>query len=199
MNKYEYLAELRNNLSTLPKSEQDEAVKYYRGVFNDAGKSNEQSVVRNLGSPESLGNKLKNSEGNLTEILHETGKNAKKTVDLSDKKRKNLLLITALLFPIWGSLALAVIGAVFLMFIGFTAIFIAALILGVALICMGIVHMIETVSIGLFHIGAGFVLSGAVLLSFMPAMNFVFWIFKSLLKCGMHLLKVFIGKREVKA
>ncbi len=52
MNKYEYLAELRNNLSTLPKSEQDEAVKYYREVFNDAGKSNEQSVVRNLGSPE---------------------------------------------------------------------------------------------------------------------------------------------------
>ncbi|MDE5917764.1 MAG: hypothetical protein K2G62_06535, partial [Oscillospiraceae bacterium] len=62
-----------------------------------------------------------------------------------------------------------------------------------------IVHMIETVSIGLFHIGAGFVLSGAVLLSFMPAMNFVFWIFKSLLKCGMHLLKLFIGKPEVRA
>ncbi len=81
----------------------------------------------------------------------------------------------------------------------FIAIFIAVLILGVALICMGIVHMIETVSIGLFHIGAGFVLSGAVLLSFMPAMNFVFWIFKSLFKCGMHLLKVFIGKPEVKA
>ncbi|MGN0620854.1 MAG: DUF1700 domain-containing protein [Porcipelethomonas sp.] len=200
MNKYEYLAELRNHLSSLPKSEQDAAVKYYRGMFNDAGRQNEQSVIKNLGTPESLADKIINTDESLASVLNSTRKEVRKAGGrLSKSQKKAALLIGILLFPLWGTVAVTVLAAILILFFGVAGFFIGILILGIALICMGIVHMIETVSIGLVHIGAGLILTGTSLLLFMPAMNFVFWILKMILKGASAIPAKITGRSVVKA
>lgn len=54
MNKYEFLAQLRNALSSVPQEEREAAMSYYEEFFSDAGEENEQAVIASLGSPEEL-------------------------------------------------------------------------------------------------------------------------------------------------
>lgn len=54
MNKYEFLAQLRNALSSVPPEEREAAMSYYEEFFSDAGEENEQAVIAGLGSPEEL-------------------------------------------------------------------------------------------------------------------------------------------------
>jgi hypothetical protein len=52
MTKQEYLCELKLLLRPLPVEEQEEALEYYRGYFDDAG--NDEEVMKEFGSPEEL-------------------------------------------------------------------------------------------------------------------------------------------------
>ena len=54
MNKYEFLAQLRNALSSVPQEEREAAMSYYEEFFTDAGEENEQAVIASLGSPQDL-------------------------------------------------------------------------------------------------------------------------------------------------
>jgi hypothetical protein len=52
MTRQEYLRELKRLLTPLPVEEQEEALEYYRGYFDDAG--NDEEVMKEFGSPEEL-------------------------------------------------------------------------------------------------------------------------------------------------
>ncbi|MFA6856476.1 MAG: DUF1700 domain-containing protein [Treponema sp.] len=52
MTRQEYLSELKLQLRSLPVEEQEEALEYYRGYFDDAG--NDQEVMKEFGAPEEL-------------------------------------------------------------------------------------------------------------------------------------------------
>lgn len=52
MTRQEYLNELKYELKTLPVEEQEEALEYYRGYFEDAG--NDEEVMNEFGSPKDL-------------------------------------------------------------------------------------------------------------------------------------------------
>lgn len=198
MNKYEYLAELRNRLSSLPKTEQDEAIKHYRDMFNSAGRANEQSVIRHLGTPKILAGKILNTGGNLASVLDATRKEFRKASgQLSEHQRKISILVIILLFPVWGTVVLGVLAAIVILFLGTAALLIFAMAAGVALVCMGIVHMIESVSIGFVHIGIGLILIGAVLLLFMPAMNLIFWLLRQIIIGGADIFYKITKKAEV--
>lgn len=58
MNKSEYLYILSQRISSLPKEEYDNIMEYYSEYFDEAGVENEQSVIEELGSPESLSDKI---------------------------------------------------------------------------------------------------------------------------------------------
>jgi Predicted membrane protein len=52
MTRQDYLSELKEQLRSLPVEEQEEALEYYRGYFEDAG--NDEEVMREFGTPEEL-------------------------------------------------------------------------------------------------------------------------------------------------
>lgn len=52
MTRQQYLTELKFELRTLPVEEQEEALEYYRGYFEDA--DNDEEVMREFGSPQDL-------------------------------------------------------------------------------------------------------------------------------------------------
>lgn len=54
MNRKEFMEELEKQLVHLSEEEREEALNYYQEYFEDAGAENEETVIRNLGSPEKL-------------------------------------------------------------------------------------------------------------------------------------------------
>lgn len=59
MNKQEFLRVLELLLQDIPKEEREEALRYYRGYFEDAGIENEQSIIEELGSPQKVAEAVK--------------------------------------------------------------------------------------------------------------------------------------------
>lgn len=54
MSRWEFMRQLEELLSDISPSEREEALQYYNDYFNDAGKENEQEVIKALGSPEQV-------------------------------------------------------------------------------------------------------------------------------------------------
>lgn len=59
MTKYEFLGDLSRLLKDLPEEERKQALHYYEDYFADAGEDNEQEVLNELGSPESIAELIK--------------------------------------------------------------------------------------------------------------------------------------------
>jgi len=51
MNRWEFMRQLEELLSDISPNEREEALQYYNDYFNDAGRENEQEVIKALGSP----------------------------------------------------------------------------------------------------------------------------------------------------
>lgn len=63
MSRWEFLRKLEELLSDISPSEREEALQYYNDYFNDAGKENEDEVMKALGSPEQVAQIVKEGLG----------------------------------------------------------------------------------------------------------------------------------------
>jgi len=54
MNKAQFMAELKQFLGDIPAAERDEALEYYEDYFDEAGEENEQTILKELESPEKI-------------------------------------------------------------------------------------------------------------------------------------------------
>ena len=67
MNKNEFLDQLSLLLSDISYDEREEALNYYKEYIEDAGPENEDTVLKELGSPDDIANQIKNSLSNKSE------------------------------------------------------------------------------------------------------------------------------------
>ncbi len=54
MSRWEFMRQLEDLLLDIPPGEREEALQYYNDYFNDAGRTNEQEVIKALGTPEQV-------------------------------------------------------------------------------------------------------------------------------------------------
>ena len=54
MSRWEFMRQLEELLSDIPPGEREEALQYYNDYFNDAGRQNEQEVIKALGTPKQV-------------------------------------------------------------------------------------------------------------------------------------------------
>lgn len=66
MSRWEFMRQLESLLSDISPNEREEALQYYNDYFNDAGRENEQEVIKALGSPEQVAKIVKDG---LTDSL----------------------------------------------------------------------------------------------------------------------------------
>ena len=59
MNRLEYMSELASLLQDVPEEERRDAMKYYNDYFDEAGKENEEEVIKELGSPAKVAESIK--------------------------------------------------------------------------------------------------------------------------------------------
>ncbi len=79
MSRWEFMRALEKLLSDISPYEREEALQYYNDYFNDAGKENEQEVIKALGSPEQVAQIVRDglvengSQGEFTETGFTSG------------------------------------------------------------------------------------------------------------------------------
>lgn len=176
MNKNEYLRILSERLSSLPHDEYSNIMQYYTEYFEDAGESNEQKVIEELGSPQSLAEKIihENMDKNIqTNQFFSQGMEQQynQNMILSDKKSVNQglstgwkVVIAIVTFPIWIGIIAAIGGIAF----GFSMAAIACIAAGIVTCVAGISVMGASFTTSLLFVGGGFI-TVAVALGFVMA------------------------------
>lgn len=183
MNKEQFITRLEELLKDIPSAERIEAIEYYKEYFEDAGVENEDSVIRELGSPEEVAHNIREElagkeivSGNTTEEFHtEEGKD--KFSEAAAKRRNPIVMgcLIALACILGVSVGIpvvsSVLGAALGIVIAFFAIVCALLIVGVvfiavsiALIVIGIINVFVETLAGLLLIGIGILFMGLGLL-----------------------------------
>lgn len=181
MNRTEFMTELEERLKTISPEERQEALQYYEDYFEDAGKDEEDRIIRELGSPENLARTIMDglhtdrNQGQYTERGYEDtkyrdyqsmevasgkGGNTSRKNDFQKNKsvdntnRTLIIVLLILTLPITGGILLGFAGTLFGMLVTLVAMTGAFLIAGVALIGAGIGMMF------MVQIAKGFILCG---------------------------------------
>lgn len=183
--KDEFLQSLEKLLSPLSETERKDALSYYLEYFDEAGPENEQSVLKQLGSPKSVADKILSESGYVIEAQAEeekTEENNKKEekvhtnsppVNESTPIYKNpamliLIIIVAILtFPIWISIfgvLIGLFGAVIGILFGLFGAALGLLAGGFVTAIVGVVTLASSVFDGLLALGIGLVMFGMGLL-----------------------------------
>jgi thiol:disulfide interchange protein len=184
MNRTEFMTRLASLLQDIQEEERAEALQYYNDFFDDAGKENEQAVIRELGSPEKVASVIKSDLGaygdssekqdtaGLCERQSANGAGASEPGERkpprTSKTLKIILIVLILLAasPILIPLALmiicivaAIIITVAAVAIGLLAAAVAVAIAGVSIFVAGIVAIIPQLAVGLALMGSGMVIT----------------------------------------
>lgn len=182
MSRKEFMEQLEELLKDIPDNEREEALQYYNDYFDDAGAENEAEVIRDLGSPEQVAQKLKAGLGELASVgTPEPGQGDRKEEEKEKTKKEAgfwkilsivLLCILAapVVLPLAGGLLLAAVTVVLALFGAIAGIVLAGfaiLLAGIAVLGVGIVQTFATPAIGIAAAGVGCVVAAVgVLLSF---------------------------------
>lgn len=224
MTKEEYIAELRARLVNLSNEEREAAVKYYDEYFTDAGIGNEESVIKELGTPEYATKQIlrgiNREEESSSEYVPAKFEDIKKTQEekksevsghYTGKKatsRKGnwlfVLIVVVLFFPVIAP----VISVLFGLFIGLLAMFlgiwfaigavmVALIIAGIAGIIGGIAASVATPLVGACLIGVGLIILGLGILMFYPLKWFTVIVIPALFKGGINLMSKLFRRKEV--
>lgn len=178
MSKNEFLNQLEALLYDISKEEREEALTYYREYIEDAGLENEEAIVNELGSVESLAKEIKKGSG--SEESYRTFKapevrstaNQRRQQASTPKKDNTLTIILAVvlaivLCPVWLPLLLGCFGiiigiwaAAFGLLIGITVTGIALLVAAVAILVFAFMNVLSSPLTGFSLLGVALVIAG---------------------------------------
>lgn len=190
MNRYRYLELLSEQIhDRLPEEEYNDVMQYYTEYFTEAGVEKEEEVMKELGGPQELAERI-------------IGESQDKTVSSSTDKpvvKKGIPLgwfiaIAVIGSPIWFSLACAVLMVVIaavcvILCIGIVAV--AGIFSAAFLIVGGFAALFADGAEGLFAMGAGFIMAGIGIAALM--------LFMLIIQGILRLVKKNKGQGEVRA
>lgn len=154
MNRTEYMAALRRALSVLPEEERASALRYYEEYFDDAGPENEQKVIADLGTPETVAAQILADYREVTAVPQPDGTAAPK----ANRRRRGinpwlLLVLVLLAIPVGIPLIGVLIGVIATLF---------GVLLSVVLVVLAFVVVVPLclLAAGVILCGISFVLWG---------------------------------------
>lgn len=113
MTKKEYLRELKDRLSHLPREEREEALKYYEEYFEEAGDKTVEEIIDELGTPEEVAEKILadfNQEPGTSSEYEYRSQEVKQNVQKKSKMSKVLKIVLIIFICIIVLMVIAVIA-----------------------------------------------------------------------------------------
>lgn len=213
MDKYDYIDNLKANLSDLSEDERISAINYYKELFEEAGSENEQDLIQRLGSPQELAANIIRESGMVavTSASSENSANTddkfsfeKKTNNTNSAKNKSnndiilaIILIVAT-FPLWIGLVGAAFGIIIAIISVIFAVIVSLGAISISGIIVGIITLFTSPATGLIYIGIGLISTSIIFLCLVPfwklAVRFANW----LGGCITNLWNKFFGKNKKK-
>lgn len=183
MNKYEFLAQLRSALSSVPLEEREAAMSYYEEFFSDAGEENEQAVIASLGSPQELAQSIINENRKDTEQSANTSTDsgfdpnsftppptpAQQNTGWTGGQIALIVILLVLSSPIWLGLLAGLFGALIGIFAAIIGIIVGFGACGIASFAVGIASLVTgNPAAGLFGLGLFLFFAGLFPLALYP-------------------------------
>lgn len=173
MNREEYMAGLRKYLKRLPKKDYENAIQYFNEYFEDAGRENEEKVIKELGTPKQAASDILNNLLEEQVITKENSQiNEKNTIH--NKGLFNAIWITCLVLfaapiglPILICLFVLIFVAVVLILVFAFVVCIIGLVfanVGGRLLICGISMLSSSVAGGIVLIGCSLFSTGIIIL-----------------------------------
>ncbi len=176
----EFLQQLEQNLQGLQAEERESAMAYYHEYFEEAGEEHEAEAVQNLGSPQSVAERIIRENGDESTFSPEENITVedKKSADYSrnydgtaaastDNTGRIILAIVVILLtsPFWIAIPIVWFTIVFLLLF-LPVVFACA---GIGGVLQGFLEMIMGgVASGIFDIGGGMFCAGLAMLLWKP-------------------------------
>ncbi|MCR4638291.1 DUF1700 domain-containing protein [Ruminococcus sp.] len=191
MNKLEFLTRLRNSLERggMPVEDINDALTYYEEVFMDAGFGKEEETAASMGMPEDVAVNILRESG-ITPPPPPVPQNIAAAPQPKKKKPSGgaiaaSIIIGVLTFPIWLPLLIVAVVMLFVIIVVLFSLVIAFIAAGIGLIFGGIALLFELPSIALMALGAGFIITGLVILICKPVFG------AAIPACGRGIKKLF--------
>lgn len=154
MSRVMFMNELRERLKNIPYDEFNSAINFYEEYFEEAGAENEQSVIRELGSPQQVAAKI------IGDFAMKKDDNiGKKDLGLS---KLWIVILAMFASPIAIPVAIGIIAAGFGMIVALLSVLFAIGVSGVSMVAGGISGVIKGFSMlvlrpidGIFALGGG--------------------------------------------
>lgn len=166
MNKNEFLKELKRKLKNLPKSERDDAIRYYEEYFDYAQIEDDTDVLYELSKPSEI----------ASQILAE---HAIKGVDSKNKSIKNnissiwfiilAIAVSPLAFPLAFPILITILVSIFVTFIlgfVFVVVCMSLITVGFTILIDGFSYAFSDLGMTLSSLGIGFLIIGFSVLIF---------------------------------
>ena len=202
MRREEFMRELEYLLRDIPANEREDALAYYENYFDEAGAENEQQVMKELGSPASVAEKiLADTQQTHREENDSVTPEGKKSMSTGTKILIAVIII--LTFPLWigvvaglfGAL-IGIIGAAFGIVVGLLGATFGLVVGGVGLIIGGIMLLALYPAVGLASVGIGAVLVAiGILVAVLCAWCLGVWLPKGIKKL-FHWIKSLLHRKE---
>lgn len=203
MNRIEFMQQLEMLLADISEAERADAIKYYNDYFDDAGIENEAGVIEQLGSPEQVAQNIK-ADAFGTENVNQTYTNqdapnmnhtyTNQQPQNNDRDGATLALVVVLIivtFPLWMSLAGALIGIAFGLTVGGGGIMVG----GIAVIGAAIAKTAIFPMGGVFLFGLSFLLLALGLIFIVGGLSIGFVAIPAIIKGVTSLIKKALGKK----
>lgn len=180
MTRDEFICELEKSLSSLSDEERKSALQYYNELLDDAGPENEKCVIDGFGSPKDVADNIIRENGVNVDTKSETSNLSEKDNSGSKKgdnvKRTRLLLFLVLILtsPLWGGIAMSILGAVFGLIIAVAGVLFAFCVAAVACFFVGIGLLFVYLPAGIIMMGIGLILGSLVVLIVFPVTKAIF-------------------------
>lgn len=169
MGKEEFLRQLEALLSGISEEERKEALAYYRSYFEDAGESNEASIIAELESPQKVAESILKDMGidgsgynafaNRDEEYYKNVNQTIQNLNGAQSAKKNdagmtglTVALIAITSPIWLTLLLVILSVLLA---------VVASLFGVAVAVVAVMASLIFVSFVLIGVGIGFLFGGA--------------------------------------
>lgn len=169
MGKEEFLRQLEALLSGISEEERKEALAYYRSYFEDAGESNEASIIAELESPQKVAESILKDMGidgsgynafaNRDEEYYKNVNQTIQNLNGAQSTKKNdagmtglTVALIAIASPIWLTLLLVILSVLLA---------VVATLFGVAVAVVAVMASLIFVGFVLIGVGVGFLFGGA--------------------------------------
>lgn len=153
MNKEKFLLDLEKRLKKLPNEEKEAAITYYKEYFAEAGETNEETVIKEIGTPAQIASQIM-----ANFIVKETSQGKEDQNIKSSLSIVWIVILAIFASPVALPIAIVIITLIlvtWIVIITFWLSGVCVFLAGIVYLVVGVLTLTQDISLAIFILGSG--------------------------------------------